>query len=313
MKITPHRPMIAWAFLLALLGSCGAARAWAAAHAVDELRPADPQGQVEISSVSGRIEVIGWDRPEVQVSGTLGADTDRLDISSAGGRTTIRVVPADSEGRHWSLGTHSMRDAFLTVHVPRTGAVSASLVRAELAVRDVLGDQELQSVSGQITSAAAHDVRIHTVSGDVRLIAGADAGLLEIGTVSGDVDVTGGHGDVSVNTVSGGARLALGTVTHARFKSISGDYHIRASLAADGVLEAQSVSGDIDIDFTGGEPAAEFELHSFSGDLKACFGPKQTHENYGLGSRLSFREGAGGARVRIDTQSGDVSLCAQRS
>ena len=83
------------------------------------------------------------------------------------------------------------------------------------------------------------------------------------------------------------------------------------ALAADGLLEVQSVSGDVVVDFTNGAPPAEFDLHSFSGDLKACFGQKAEHEHYGPGSRLWYREGAGSARVRIDTHSGDVSLCAR--
>ncbi len=35
--------------------------------------PAEPRGVVDISNVSGRIEVIGWDRPEVNVRGELAA------------------------------------------------------------------------------------------------------------------------------------------------------------------------------------------------------------------------------------------------
>jgi DUF4097 and DUF4098 domain-containing protein YvlB len=301
---------IATCRLIAACALLAASNASAAKHEVDEHRPVDPQGQVEIINVSGRVEVIGWDKPEIEVAGTLGAEIDKLEITSADSRTTVRVVRARSEG-FLGLGVHFQYDAILTVHVPRSAGVSASLVSADITVRDVLGDQELQTVSGEVRTAAARDVRIHTVSGDVHLSAGGDSGLLEIGTVSGDVEVTGGHGDVSVNTVSGASKLALGTLTHARFKSVSGDYHIQASLAADGLLEGQSVSGDLDIEFTGGEPEAEYELHTFSGDLKTCFGPKAVHENYGPGSRLSFRSGTGSAHVRIDTQSGDVSVCAQ--
>jgi putative adhesin len=305
MRIATLRPIAACALL-------AASNAWAAAYPVDEHRPADPQGQVEIINVSGRVEVIGWDKPEIEVAGTLSADIDKLEISAAGNRTTVRVVPVGSEGLQWGLRLHFQHEAILTVHVPRGASISASLVSADITVRDVLGDQELQTVSGEVRSTVARDARIHTVSGDVHLSAGSDSGLLEIGTVSGDVEVTGGHGDVSVNTISGASKLVLGALTHARFKSVSGDYHIRASLAADGLLEGQSVSGDLDVEFTGGEPEAEFELHTFSGDLKTCFGPKAVHENYGPGSRLSFRSGTGSAHVRIDTKSGDVSVCAQQ-
>jgi len=58
--------------------ACALLCAWAASAAraagvrsVEEHRPAEPQGQVEITNVSGRIEVVGWDKPEVEVTGTL--------------------------------------------------------------------------------------------------------------------------------------------------------------------------------------------------------------------------------------------------
>jgi Putative adhesin len=299
-----------------LLAALSGRMALAASHDIDEHRSADPKGQVEIVNVGGQVDVIGWDKPEIEVAGTLGSDTDKLDITSAGNRTSIRVVDSDSDSgeQHWRIRVRGgRRDATLSVHVPRGSSLSASLVSANLSVRDLQGNQELQTVSGNVTAAAAHDVRIHTINGDIHLSAGPESRLLELGTVSGDLDVEGGRGDININTVSGEGKLALGAITHASIKSVSGNYQIRAALAGDGLLEGQSVSGDFTIDFTGAPPAADFELHTFSGDLKSCFGQKAAHENYGPGSRLSFRQGAGGAQVRIDTHSGDVSVCAQGS
>jgi hypothetical protein len=301
--------------VLALLATLSGPAALAASRDVDEHRSADPNGQVEIVNVDGNVDVIGWDKPEIEVAGSLGSNADKLDIGSVGNRTTIRVVDSesDSDQQHWGIRVRIRHDAVLSVHVPRGSSLSASMVSANLSVRDIQGNQELQSVSGNVTAAAMHDVRIHTVNGDIHLTAGPESRLLELGTVSGDLDVEGGRGDININTVSGEGKLSLGAITHASIKSVSGNYQIRAALAGDGLLEGQSVSGDFIIDFTGAPPAADFELHTFSGDLKSCFGQKATHENYGPGSRLSFRQGAGGAQVRIDTHSGDVSLCARGS
>ena len=301
--------VVACACALLGAGTASVARA-AGVRSVDEHRPADPHGQVEITNVSGRIEVEGWDKPEVEVSGTLGPDVERLDIDSSGSRTSVRVVPSDS--RHWGIRLHESGDAMLTVHVPQGSDLSASLVNSDIRVHDLQGDQELQTVSGEVKSVAARDVRVHTVSGDVHLSAGRDSGQVEIGTVSGDIDLDGGQGEISINTVSGSSKLVLGTLTRAHFKSVSGDYEIVAGLTPDGHIEAESVSGDFQIDFVDKLPPAEFDLQSFSGDLKTCFGQKGEHERHGPGSRLSYREGAGTARVRIDTNSGDVTLCSKR-
>lgn len=311
MKSTKSRwGTVAWV-ALALCCACSATPAWAARRAIDQHASADPQGQIEIVSVSGRVTVVGWDKSEVEVTGTLGSDIDKLDISSSGTRTTIRVVLDEAHGRHWGIDLHEPGDADLTVYAPRGSSLTASLVSSDISVRDVQGEQELQTVSGEVRTAALRAVRVHTVSGDVHVNAGPDSGPLEIGTVSGDLDVTGGHGDVTISTVSGTGKLSLGTVTHARLKAVSGDYQVAMALAADGLLEVQTMSGDVVVDFTDGVPPADFDLHSFSGDLKACFGQKAEHEHYGPGSRLWYREGAGSARVRIDTHSGDVSLCSR--
>jgi hypothetical protein len=68
------------------------------------------------------------------------------------------------------------------------------------------------------------------------------------------------------------------------------------------------VAGAVDC---AGEPAATFDVQSFSGAIKNCFGPKPAESRYGPGSRLQFTSGEGRARVRINTKNGDVKLCAK--
>jgi DUF4097 and DUF4098 domain-containing protein YvlB len=296
--------------VLGLWGTCLAVPAWAAGRAIDQQVTADPQGQVEIINVTGQVTVIGWDKPEIEVSGTLGADVEKVDIASTGTHTTVRVVVKESE-HHWGLSMRDAGEAELTVYVPRGSSLDASLVNSGISVRDLQGDQELQTVSGDVRTSAARAVRVHTVSGDAHVTAGPESALLEVSSVSGDLEVTGGHGDITVSTVSGTARLALGNAAHVRVKSVSGDYELHTGLTPDGVLEAQSVSGDVSIEFTHGLPPADFELHSFSGDVKTCFGQKSEHERYGPGSKLQYREGAGSAHVHVDTNSGDVSVCTR--
>jgi hypothetical protein len=284
----------------------------AATQTVDEHRPADASGQVEIQNVAGHVEVVGWDKSEVAVSGTLGAGVERVEVTSAGTRTTVHVVVHDMHGL--SLGVHSpgAGEADLVVHVPTHSSLMAALVSADLKVTGVTGDQRLHSVSGNITTAAQHEMHVRSVSGDVHLTAGAESRVIEIATVSGDLTVSGGAGELTVETVSGDGTLALGTLTRAHIKTVSGDFAVNADLAADGRLEAESISGDFRINFTGAIPPAVYDLSAFSGDLVTCFGQKAAPEGYGPGSRLNFQEGAGSARVRIVTKSGDVTLCGKK-
>jgi hypothetical protein len=295
--------------LLLALGALAATSVLAdARRTIDEHQPADATGQVEINNVSGRVEVVGWAQPEVAVTGTVGRDVEKVEVSGSGGHTVVRVVHKNTFGIHLGF---SAGDANLVVHVPQGSSLNLMLVSSDLRVHDVQGNQQIQTVSGDVDVAATHDVRIQTVSGEVKLAAGPDSHTLEIRSTSGDLHVNGGGGEVTINTVSGDGTIALGTVSRVKVKTVSGDFNLAAALAADGRFEAESVSGDLVIAFTGGVPPAEFELKSFSGDLSTCFGRKPVHEGYGPGSRLSFQEGAGSGHVRVDTMSGDVSLCTR--
>ena len=290
----------------AIIGATARSVPWSLVHAgktIQEHRAADAQGEVEIVNVSGRVEVDGWDRSEVEVSGTAGDNVERVDVTSSGNRTSIRVVPRT----RLSWGTDC--EAHLVVHVPAKSAVMASLVSSDFKVKDLQGMLKVQTVSGNVTGDAGGDVSATVISGNVGLTARA-ARMIEIKTISGDIRLTGGGGEVDVTTVSGSANLDLADVTRGRFKSVSGDLTMALALGTDGQIDSESVSGSVDMKFAAA-PAAEFDVQSFSGDINNCFGPKAVESRYGPGSRLAYKVGEGHSRVRINTKSGDVRLCVK--
>jgi hypothetical protein len=84
-----------------------------------------------------------------------------------------------------------------------------------------------------------------------------------------------------------------------------------------GRLAAESVSGDVHIDFTGALPAARFELRSFNGGINLCPAVEQSasvvKEDRGeVNRRREFRNGDGQGRVEVQTMSSDIRLCATR-
>jgi DUF4097 and DUF4098 domain-containing protein YvlB len=311
MKSESPRVCAALALAAASLWITAPAGANNATRAIDERRPASADGQIEVINVAGSVQVVGWDRAEIEVTGKLGSEVDKVDISSTGSRTTVRVVRAKTGGLSFHLSNPDAAD--LVLHVPQRSSLNASLVSADLTVKGLSGTQDVQTVSGDVTTSVARETHIRTVSGDVTVDSAPDVKVLEIGTVSGDLHVTGNAGgELTVSTVSGDGRLELGSLTKARLKTVSGDFRLSAGLAADGRLEAESVSGDVRVEFTGSPPPADYDLQTLSGDVSACFGPKATSERYGPGSRLVFKEGAGTAKVHVDTRSGDVTLCTRK-
>jgi DUF4097 and DUF4098 domain-containing protein YvlB len=279
--------------------------AWAGEQQVDKRAPADPQGEVEVSSVAGNVSISGWDRNEVHVSGTLGWDVDRLEFVSEPKRTIIQVKLKEGDRRHDS-------DAELSIRVPSASRLNVSTVSAEISITRVAGEQRLQSVSGDVSSEmAGEDIEAKTVSGSVVLRGEGKPAVVTVTTVSGDAQVSRAAGEILANSVSGSLNLDLDQITRARVRTTSGDVALEGPLARDARVDAETISGELVLDFA--KPLnAEFEFESFSGEIDNCFGPKaQPKSEYAPGSELNFKEGAGSARVRVQSMSGDIKLCAR--
>jgi hypothetical protein len=295
-----NKPILAWA-LTALV--CP----WLAhaATSVDEHRPASPQGAVEINNVAGSIDVQGWDKSEVAVTGTIGKGVERVEVTGEGNRTSIRVVLP--QGHNWNGDDGA---AHLVIHVPTHSSLTTSLVSSDLKVSTVRGGLELRSVSGNISGEGGGDVHVNSVSGDIHFAA-PSAKVIEVKAISGTIVLSGGNPDIEATTVSGNAELTLGTVSRARFKTVSGDFSATLAAAADAQIEGESVSGNVKLDFASA-PAADFDIQSLSGDIENCFGPKPTESRHGSGARLTFKTGDSSARIRVSTRSGEVRLCAKK-
>jgi len=289
----------AWLAWLALLAGAPAALA---GSPINELAPADAAGHVEISNIAGSVVVTGWARAEVEVTGELGKGAERLEFARAGKLTRVKVI--------MPKGSSRAESSELIVKVPAGGSVSVNTVSADVRIQGVKGAQRLQSVSGDVeTHSAAEDVECKTVSGNVTVNGSGERSLLTVTTVSGDAQVSRVAGEVNGNTVSGNFTIAMGDTARSRLRSTSGDLGIRGRLAPEARLDFESISGNIRLDLEG-PVGAEFDISSFNGDIRSCFGPQPVRTSeYAPGSELRFREGQGSARVRLKTLNGDISLC----
>jgi len=264
--------------------------------------PADAGGAVVISNVSGTIDVRGWDRNEVQVSGSLGSSVERVDVESGNGRTTVKVVLPRGNARDG--------EADIEVQVPKGSYVEVTAVSADVSSRGVLGTQRLKSVSGEITAdISGNESEVRSVSGDVTVRGIGKPSSLRVASVSGSLDISNIGGKIDLVTVSGDARLQAGEVSEIRGRTTSGSLELIGKLTRDGRVDVEGVSGDITLRLSapGGLSA---EIESFSGDIEGCLAKGvERVSKYGPGKRLTLRTVEDGARVRAKTLSGDVDIC----
>jgi DUF4097 and DUF4098 domain-containing protein YvlB len=263
---------------------------------------ADPAGEVSVLNVAGDVTVSGWNRNEVEVKGSLGKGVDRLEFTSEGKRTVVRVVPPEGGGH-----TGSSR---LEIHVPQGSSLSTNTVSADQTVINVRGVQRLQAVSGDVrTEAWSEEVEIKTVSGDVRLEGHGQPSLITLTTVSGDVTLSKVAGEVAANTVTGDLDFEVRPLTRGRMRTTNGDLNLHTTLAPDGRLDVETINGDMVIDFDAGV-SAQFDIETFNGDIDNCFGPEPVRTSkYAPGRELRFHEGTADARVRIKSLNGGITFC----
>ena len=229
----------------ALLMLLGATAASANDQIFDRQVPAQPRGVVEITNVSGSIEVSGWDRTEVSVHAELAGGVEGVEVSSEGGHTSIKVKQPAFYGH---------------------------------------GGARLQ-VKGRGQPAR-----------------------LRASTVSGDLHLEHGGGDIEAGTVNGALIASLDGAHSVRARTTSGDLRFDGTLSHGATLEASSISGSL-IVRTGVDGGFAYEVSSFSGDISDCFNASPEHTKYGPGSRLAGTRGDGAGHIRLKTMSGDVQLC----
>jgi hypothetical protein len=295
---------------LIVLAALVAAPAAFAASPINQTRPLAADGQVSIDNVKGRVTVRTWDRPEVRITGSLGAGVEKLAIEGDASDLRIEVrYPRNNGGWFgWGGGDGDSEPTMLEVSVPAKASVSVDAVSADVDVAGTGGRRlALASVSGDVLvrGARADDASFESVSGDVD--AEVDSTNVSAETVSGDLMLKGRIGGrVSLDTVSGDATLVAGPVERLSLSSVSGDGHLSAGLAASGSITADSVSGNLDLVLPRGT-SARLQIDTFSGSISSPVGEVQTEE-YGPGKSLKARLGAGSGSIRLESFSGNVRI-----
>ena len=286
--------------LVALLMSAAAGAS--SDRAFDRQVAAQPHGVVDISNVSGSIEVTGWDRPEVSVHAELGDGVERIDVNSEGSRTAIKVVLPGHSGHGG--------ETRLRVQVPRDSEVDISAVSADVTSAGVLGVQRLNAVSGEVSAElAGSDLELKTVSGDVRLKGHGQPARLHVSTVSGDIHLEHGAGDLEAGSVSGTVVVSLDSARSVRARTTSGDLRFQGRLTRGADFDASTVSGDLDVRASA-EGGYAYEVRTFSGDIRDCFDAHPEHNGSLVpGKTLQGTRGEGAGHVHLKTMSGDIQLC----
>jgi DUF4097 and DUF4098 domain-containing protein YvlB len=260
---------------------------------------------VEVSNVQGTVTITAWDKNEVELVAELESTKDELEFEA-----TDRHVRIEVDRDKGNYGRDHDEDANLTLRVPKGARLIVDTVSADIGVTGARGEQSLESVSGEVrTQAFDAAVKAASVSGEVIVTGNGGKAAVTTENVSGSAVVTGVRGNYRGEVVSGEINASVAAATQLEVSSVSGEIDVQAELTPNARVEMGSVSGTVTLRIK--PPVnADFDIESFSGDIETCFGPKPRDTiKFTPGSELDFTQGSGGARVEIETLSGEIIVC----
>ncbi|MGJ4731189.1 DUF4097 family beta strand repeat-containing protein [Luteimonas sp. SDU101] len=284
----------------AVLAALSIAPAFAATP-INETRPLDPRGSIDVSNLKGRIEVRAWDKPEVRITGSLGDGVERLQIEGDQRSLDVQV--------RYPRGSNRAEPTTLILDVPRLAELEIDGVAVDIDVQGVAGSSlDIESVSGDIVAVGApRQADISSVSGNLQLNLNSEK--VEVESVSGNIALRGRiSNEVSAETVSGDIRIDSRGEPMRKLdtSSVSGNASYVGGLAAGGRISAESVSGSIRLSLP---KALSARVHgeSFSGGLSAP-GAQIDQPRYGPGASFEHTYGNGDGEIRMETFSGSAEL-----
>ena len=252
-------------------------------------------GVVDLSIVGGEIVVTGGTGRQVRI--VAESERAQLRLEHTSNRITLRT----------ERNRHRGGDTEYRITVPAGTRVIMASTSGELTARGTKGEVEATTMSGDISiTDASGDVLAETLSGSVE-ISGV-TGDVSVQAVSADVSIERVTGAVEAESVSGEIILRNITSKSVSGVTVSGEVEFDGSIVADGRYKLSSHSGDVRVSLADAVNAI-VSVSTFSGEIDSDFPltlePGERRSNH---QQFQFRIGSGGARIDLESFSGDIYL-----
>jgi hypothetical protein len=278
-------------------------------HGLNFQIDAGQPASLTLDSLTGDLEIAGWDQPVIQISAADDEEQEDLgeilNIQQSGNNVTLNLnLPVrHRHGGHWEVDSANLAENWnnmgrmlrrigrsvamdLRVRVPR---------RCDITIRTASGDVRIAGVQGKIF--------LQSASGDVTLTEVEGSALVK--SASADVTVEKLRGRLGVRSMSGDLTVRDSDLIALSVGTVSGDLHAQAALRPGGEYEIQSVSGDVLLSLPA-ERRATVDFVSVSGDIK-CRLPAQVEKLERKRRRIQVN-GGGETQIRVHTTSGDAVI-----
>jgi DUF4097 and DUF4098 domain-containing protein YvlB len=228
-----RRIVLAFAAVAAFAAPLEAQRKVSASHATTS------DVSVRLFASVGTVQVVGWDRDSVVVTGTVAAGSDvALGSPSPVPTRGLKLYvesPTEQAGREGSL----------LVRVPRAARVWLKTGSANVTVSDVTGGLDVNVVGGSITvHGSPRELRAESMDGAVTV--DGTPSWMRVKTATGDITLKGGE-DVGAATISGTIDARGGQAERVKLESTTGAIRFALALTRGASVEMETHSGAIDV------------------------------------------------------------------
>lgn len=284
----------------------------------EQTYPLSPGGGVQIEQRSGRVQVLGWDQPQVKVTATSRSDEDiaeRLEVHAHHNGIHIRVKA------RIGIFLFDLGNIDLQIMVPVGASCSVESGSGPIEVRGTLAPLQAETGSGRIEvlgvahaslEAGSGAIRAEKVNGAVEVETGS--GAIEVIEINGSATVETGSGHVVARKIKGALKVETGS-GHLEVAEVFGRVELETG---SGGAAISQVKGDYLGFDTGGGAArlsgidvSHLEVDASSGRVELELAAVYPGGNYsidtGSGSVAVTIPVNAGLEVRADTSSGRVN------
>ena len=276
-----------------------------AQRAIDERRPAAPDGLLRIQNLVGAVRLIGWDRDSIAVTGTVGTGTFFFGVAKGSGKMGVELPESAMEPA--AAAKTPVTGSVLEVRVPRRTRVWVKTASADIHVEDVTGGLDLYSVGGRITvRGSPQDLTAESMDGDVDV--NVSTSSARVRSAGGAVTLRGTIENALASSVSGTITVRDTRLQRARFESITGGIRYEGDVERGSSLAFENHSGPVTIAVPV-KVSADFDVTAFNGEIRNTIARVTPRLGGDLRSKLLvFTAGDGGAQVTVRSFKGSVEL-----
>jgi DUF4097 and DUF4098 domain-containing protein YvlB len=269
-----------------------------------ETHPLRPGGRVAVETMNGSIEVNGWDRDEVEITGTRYASSEdllaalKIDVVATDGFVQVRTVRPS--GRRGNMG------ASFVLHVPRLVLLDRlEASNGAITIKDIEGDVRLKTSNGRISiEEVKGTVEADTSNGGVTLA--NSSGPAKVKTSNGNIKADGVYGYLDAKTSNGSIKARMLKVDSSRpiqMRSSNGGIE----LTIDEALTADIIASTSNASITVRAPdslAAKIKASTSNGSIKTDFDVEGTIKKSMVEGVIS----GGGPLLDLGTSNGSIRL-----